>query len=203
MQGRRTLRVERASFVRSVVAVEERPLPRLPEVAFSGRSNVGKSSLLNVLLRRKGLALTSGRPGKTQALNFFNVDDACYFVDLPGYGFAKAPATLRRAWRPLVEGYLRRSGELRGVIQLLDARHPPSRLDERMVAFLAHLGVPTLLVLTKVDKLGPSERPTRLGAVRARLGLEDEEQVVPFSAVTREGRKEILQAIELLMKERG
>jgi GTP-binding protein len=202
-RGPGRLDVEHARFVRSVVAVEERPLPRLPEVAFSGRSNVGKSSLLNVLLRRKRLALISGRPGKTQALNFFEIGGACYFVDLPGYGFAKAPARLRRAWRPMVERYLRGSPELRGVVQLVDARQPPSDLDRAMLAFLAGAELPALVVLTKVDKLGAAARPGRLDALRAELGLADDEQVVAFSAVTREGRDEVLHAIEDLLSSAG
>ncbi len=200
-RGSGNLNVERARFVASVAAVEDRPPPRLPEVAFSGRSNVGKSSLLNVLLRRKRLALTSSRPGKTQTLNFYNVDDACWFVDLPGYGYARAPASVRRAWRPMIERYLRNSSELRGVVQLIDARHGPSELDRRMLAFLETLGVPTLFVLTKVDKLGAAERPRRLEEIRERLALDDPEQVVPFSAVTREGRTEILHAIRSLVED--
>lgn len=195
--------VERARFVKSVVDVEERPLPRLPEIAFSGRSNVGKSSLLNVLLRRKRLAMTSGRPGKTQTLNFYDVDGACWFVDLPGYGYAKAPAALRRAWRPMVEDYLRGSAELAGVVQLVDSRHDPTPEDRRMLAFLAGTGTPALVVLTKVDKLAPTRRRDRLATLASDLGLEDEEQVVPFSAVTREGRDEILRAIEGLVEEGG
>ena len=195
----RTLNVETARFVTSATNVAGRPLPRLPEIAFSGRSNVGKSSLLNVLLRRRKLALTSSRPGKTQMLNFFNVDDACYFVDLPGYGYARAPERVRRGWRPMVEGYLRDSIELRGVIQLLDSRHPPTALDRQMLAFLGSVRVPTLVVLTKVDKLGAAERDARMRGLRDELDLDDEEQVVPFSAVTREGRTEILEAIEELV----
>jgi GTP-binding protein len=197
------LNVEQARFVKSVVALADRPQPRLPEVAFSGRSNVGKSSLLNVLLRRKRLALTSARPGKTQTLNFFNIGDACYFVDLPGYGFAKVPAGVRRSWRPMIERYLRGSRELRGVIQLVDARHGPSDLDRAMLTFLEEAGLPTLVVLTKVDKLGPSEREPQLEALLAELGLADSELVVPFSAVTREGRRDILEAIENLVAEGG
>ena len=115
--------------MKSVVSVDDRPPPPLPEIAFSGRSNVGKSSLLNVLLRRKRLAMTSGRPGKTQTLNFYDVDGACWFVDLPGYGYARAPAALRRAWRPMVEGYLRGSPDLAGVVQLVDSRHDPTPED--------------------------------------------------------------------------
>jgi GTP-binding protein len=154
-------------------------------------------------LRRKRLALTSASPGKTQTLNFFNVGDACYFVDLPGYGFAKVPAGVRRAWRPMVERYLHGSPELRGVIQLVDARHGPSDLDRAMLAFLEEAGLPTLVVLTKVDKLGPSERQPQLEALLAELGLGDGEQVVPFSAVTREGRRDILEAIENLVAQGG
>ncbi|MFN2432493.1 MAG: ribosome biogenesis GTP-binding protein YihA/YsxC [Gemmatimonadota bacterium] len=195
------LKPELASFVKSVTRLEERPLPRLPEVAFSGRSNVGKSSLLNVLLRRRNLALTSSRPGKTQLLNFFAVGEACYFVDLPGYGYARAPAAVRRAWRPMIERYLRGSDTLRGIVQLLDARHPPSAEDRQMLEFLAELGVPTLFVLTKVDKLGAAQRPGRLREMAEATGIEDEEHVVPFSAVTREGRAEILHAIERLIEE--
>lgn len=196
----RRLNVERTTFVKSVVDLEGRPSPRLPEVAFSGRSNVGKSSLLNTLLRRKRLAMTSARPGKTQTLNFYDVDGRCYFVDLPGYGYAKAPAALRRAWRPMMESYLKGSPDLRGVIQLLDARHPPSELDRRMLAFLEGTGIPMLMVLTKVDKLSRAERERLLPRLRERLGALDEEQLVSFSAVTREGREEILEAIEGLIE---
>ncbi|MBA2566123.1 MAG: YihA family ribosome biogenesis GTP-binding protein [Gemmatimonadetes bacterium] len=199
----RRLKVEQASFVRSVTRLEDRPLPRLPEIAFSGRSNVGKSSLLNVLLGRRSLALTSSRPGKTQTLNFFNVGETCYFVDLPGYGYAKAPAKVRRAWRPMIEGYLRGSSQLRGVIQLLDVRHPPGELDRAMLRFLSETGLPTLLVLTKVDKLGANERMRRMEEMRTTAGIEDEEQVVPFSAVTREGREDVLRAIDELVGARA
>lgn len=187
--------------MKSVVSVDDRPPPPLPEIAFSGRSNVGKSSLLNVLLRRKRLAMTSGRPGKTQTLNFYDVDGACWFVDLPGYGYARAPAALRRAWRPMVEGYLRGSPDVAGVVQLVDSRHDPTPEDRRMLAFLADAGIPALVVLTKVDKLAPTRRRARLAAIASQLGVEDEEQLVPFSAVTREGREDILRAIEGLVEE--
>jgi GTP-binding protein len=187
--------------VKSVVSVDDRPPPPLPEIAFSGRSNVGKSSLLNVLLRRKRLAMTSARPGKTQTLNFYDVDGACWFVDLPGYGYARAPAAVRRAWRPMVEGYLRGSPDLAGVVQLVDSRHDPTPEDRRMLAFLTDAGIPALVVLTKVDKLAPTRRRARLAAIASQLGVADEEQVVPFSAVTREGREDILRAIEGLVEE--
>lgn len=183
----------------------------LPEVAFAGRSNVGKSSLINRILgrTRTPIARVSKSPGKTREVNFFQVDaigfesgdDIEFFlVDLPGYGYAKVPDHLRGAWKPLIESYLRRSPALQGVVQLVDARHGPTRDDHQMLAFLADLGTPTLVVLTKVDKLKRSERRKKFGTIVDELGLEME-QVVPFSAVTGEGRDELLRALEGLLEE--
>src|SRR5687768_13027673 len=129
-----------------------KPTSELPEIAFSGRSNVGKSSLLNKLVRRKALARVSSTPGKTREINFFRVNDAFHLVDLPGYGYARVSKAAREAWRPLIEGYLQTSEQLRGVVQLIDARHPPSNDDLHMLDFLASVGVPTVVVATKVDK---------------------------------------------------
>src|SRR5690242_9835721 len=139
-----------------------RPASALPEVAFSGRSNVGKSSLLNTLVRRKALARVSQTPGKTREINFFRVNDAFTLVDLPGYGYAQVSKSARAEWRPLIEVYLRHSEQLRGVVQLIDARHDPTALDRQMLEFLAELGAPTIVALTKVDKLRPSARAARL-----------------------------------------
>jgi GTP-binding protein len=171
-----------------------KPVSELPEIAFSGRSNVGKSSLLNALVRRKSLARVSSTPGKTREINFFRVNDAFHLVDLPGYGYARVSKAARNAWRPLIEGYLRTSEQLRGVVQLIDSRHPPSDDDHRMMQFLASLGVPTIVVATKVDKLKRSEREPTLGALAARLGVDDE-QLIPFSAHTGEGRDDLAHAI--------
>lgn len=175
-----------------------KPASDLPEIAFSGRSNVGKSSLLNTLVRRKALARVSGTPGKTREINFFRVNDAFHLVDLPGYGYARVSKAARDAWRPLIEGYLRTSKPLRGVVQLVDARHAPSADDLRMMDFLASLGVPTIVVATKVDKLSRSEREPTLAALAAQLGVEDE-QLIPFSARTREGRGDLAQAVVSLL----
>jgi GTP-binding protein len=175
-----------------------KPASDLPEIAFSGRSNVGKSSLLNTLVRRKALARVSGTPGKTREINFFRVNDAFHLVDLPGYGYARVSKAARDAWRPLIEGYLRTSKPLRGVVQLVDARHAPSADDLRMMDFLASLGVPTIVVATKVDKLSRSEREPTLAALAAQLGVEDE-QLIPFSARTREGRDDLAQAVVSLL----
>ncbi|HJU64950.1 MAG TPA: ribosome biogenesis GTP-binding protein YihA/YsxC [Gemmatimonadaceae bacterium] len=176
-----------------------RPENTLPEVAFSGRSNVGKSSLLNRLVRRHALARVSQTPGKTREINFFAVNGSFALVDLPGYGFARVSKELRAGWKELIEGYLRDSAQLRGVVQLVDARHDPSRDDLTMLDFLAELGAPTIVVATKIDKLkrpAAAERPAEL--VR-QLGL-DGDQVIPFSAVTGEGRDELAAAIVALVE---
>lgn len=177
-----------------------RPPTALPEIAFSGRSNVGKSSLLNTLVRRKALARVSQTPGKTREINIYSVNDAFALVDLPGYGYAQISKREREQWRPLIEGYLRQSEQLRGVVQLIDARHDPTTLDEQMLEFLAELGAPTIVALTKVDKLRPSERAARLERTMRQLEL-DEEQVIPFSSETKEGRDDLARAIVSLVEQ--
>jgi GTP-binding protein len=175
-----------------------RPDAGLPEVAFSGRSNVGKSSLLNRLVRRKALARVSQHPGKTREINFFRVNDAFLLVDLPGYGYARVSKEMRGAWRRLIEGYLRGSEHLRGIVQLIDARHPPSPDDRRMLDFLAELGLPTIVALTKADKLRVREVPARVTEVARDLQL-DEEQIIAFSAVTGAGRDVLAAALVSLL----
>jgi GTP-binding protein len=175
-----------------------RPDPILPEVAFSGRSNVGKSSLLNKLVRRRKMARVSNTPGRTREINFFDVNHAMMFVDLPGYGFARASKEMRGAWRALIEGYLRTSPQLRGIVQLMDARREPSPDDLQMLDFLAELGVPTIIAVTKIDKLRAREVPEKLAAIVATLGVDDE-QLVPFSAVTGAGRDERASAVVSLV----
>lgn len=180
----------------------------LRQIAFSGRSNVGKSSLINRLLgrTRTHVARVSSTPGKTQEINFFRVRyilegaDADFFlVDLPGYGYARVPHAVRDRWKPLIESYLTSNEALVGVVQLLDARRGATNDDLQMVEFLAHLGVPTLFVLTKIDKLKRSERARQTAALRKDLALEPE-QVVVFSAKTGEGRDELLGAVGQLLE---
>jgi GTP-binding protein len=175
----------------------------LPQVAFSGRSNVGKSSLINTLLRRtrKKLAHVSATPGKTQALNFYRVNDDFFLVDLPGYGYARVPESTRDAWAELIEWYLGQSGRVRGVVHLVDARHPPTKHDIRMVEYLAGVGVPTLIVLTKVDKLKRTERERSVPRASEALGVE-EAQLLPFSSKTGEGREALLEALDELLEDR-
>jgi len=169
----------------------------LPQVAFSGRSNVGKSSLINTLLQRtrSKIARVSAKPGKTQALNFYQVNDDFFLVDLPGYGYAKVPEAMRDAWGGLIEWYLAKCEGLRGVVHLVDARHKPTPHDLRMTAYLAELGLPTMIVLTKIDKLKRSERKKSIDRALETLELE-ESQLVTFSSKTGEGRDELLAALE-------
>lgn len=176
-----------------------RPEPRLPEIAFAGRSNVGKSSLINRLVNRKKLARVSNTPGRTREINFFDVNGEFVLADLPGYGFARISREQRAAWRPLIEGYLRGSPTLKGVVQLLDVRHHPSDDDLQMLDFLAQVGTPTIVVATKIDKLRTAERGPRVEALAREAGVELE-QLIPFSAETGEGRDELAEAIVGLVR---
>ncbi len=173
----------------------------LPQVAFSGRSNVGKSSLINTLLRRtrSKIAHVSSTPGKTQALNFYRVNDDFFLVDLPGYGYARVPESIREQWAELIEWYLGESGLVRGVVHLVDARHRPTEHDHRMVEYLAGLGLPTLVVLTKTDKLKKREREASVARAREELNL-DEAQLLPFSSKTGQGRELLLEALSDLVR---
>ena len=177
-----------------------RPESSLPEIAFAGRSNVGKSSLLNRLIHRKKFARVSNTPGRTREVNFFKVNDAFILVDLPGYGYARVSKERRAEWRPLIEGYMRGSNQLRGIVQLIDVRHDPTADDRQMLDFLGELGVPAVVVLTKIDKLKPKEKADRVFAIARDLAL-DAEQVIPFSAVTGEGRDDLGAAVEALLQQ--
>ena len=178
------------------------PPGSLPQVAIAGRSNVGKSSLINAMLGRKGLARVSKRPGKTQEINFYEVDRRYYLVDLPGYGFAKAPSEVRQRWGPLIETYLASSEELLGVVVLVDCRHGPSDDDAQMVDFLARLEIPALFVLTKIDKLNRSERRDAMADARRDLDVP-EDQLLATSALTGEGTDTLLESLEALVASAG
>lgn len=190
------MQISSAKFVLSALDPEQYPRDRRPEFAFVGRSNVGKSTLLNTLLGKKGLAKTSGTPGKTQTLNFFDVNEKLYFVDLPGYGFAKVPKSMKETWNKVMMEYLRSREPLRMVASLVDSRHKPSPLDVEMLHLLEEAEVPTLVVATKIDKLKRSQRHRSLQLIRETLGLEKDMLVLPFSAETREGYKELWQVID-------
>jgi GTP-binding protein len=178
------MKITSAKFIASATTPASFPRDRRLEIAFLGRSNVGKSSLINSLLGVKGLARTSSTPGRTQALNFFLINEAFYFVDLPGYGYAKTSQAKRRAWGELIEKYLAQRPQLVLSILIVDARHEPSPLDLQMKSWLQHFGLPYLAVSTKIDKLSANER--RASWQRTKQVL-DTERVIPYSALTREG----------------
>jgi GTP-binding protein len=176
-----------------------RPDSPLPEVAFAGRSNVGKSSLLNALVRRKSFARVSRTPGRTREINFFRVNNSFVLVDLPGYGYARISKEKKAEWRPMIESYLRRTTQLRGIVLLLDIRREPSEDDRAMLDFLAEVEVPTIVALTKTDKLSKAAARESAEQIARSLALEAE-QVIPFSAHTGEGRVELLEAITSLVE---
>lgn len=183
------LEINSAQFFTSVYNLTELPKDNFPQIAFAGKSNVGKSSLINVLCNQKKLAQISKTPGKTKALNFFLVNNNSYFVDLPGYGYAKVSQELRQMWSNLIEGYIKSCRQLRGVIFILDIRHPPSEADLQLKLFLEHCNLDYLLVLTKADKLSSSGRAQNLNLFEEALQSDD---FVTFSAVTKEGKNKIL-----------
>ena len=185
----------RAKFVVSAAGPAQFPVDGLPEIAFAGRSNVGKSSLLNRLVGQRGLAITSKTPGRTRLINFFRVNGEAYFVDLPGYGYAAAPKGLREAWGGLVEGYLRGRAQLRGVIFLLDIRHEPTERDLEMRGLLDEADLPWIPVLTKADKVGRNERPRLIARIAEALALPEAEAAIPFSEATGEGGGQLWSAI--------
>lgn len=175
-----------------------RPETTLPEVAFAGRSNVGKSSLLNALLRRRSAARVSRTPGRTREINFFRVNEAFILVDLPGYGYARVAKERRAEWRPLIEGYLNHSPALKGLVLLLDSRREPSEEDRAMLDFLAERETPVLVAITKMDKFGNDAGRARVQAIAAALDL-DVDQVVPVSARTGMGRDDLAAALVTLV----
>ena len=170
----------------------------LPEFAFAGKSNVGKSSLINGLLNRRALARTSSQPGKTQTINFYNVNDDLYFVDLPGYGYAKVSVEVKVKWGKMIERYLKKSQMLKCIFLLIDIRHDPSANDKLMYDWIVSNGYKPVIIATKLDKLKRSQIQKHVKMVREGLGLEKEDVLIPFSAETKQGRDEIWALIESL-----
>lgn len=169
------------------------------EVAFAGKSNVGKSSLINALMNRKSLARTSSQPGKTQTINFYNVNDALYLVDLPGYGYAKVSQSEKEKWGKLIERYLQKSQMLKSVFLLIDIRHDPSANDKMMYEWITYNGYEPIIIATKMDKIKRSQLQKQVKAVRTGLGMKADGKVIPFSAETKQGREEIWEFIESLL----
>jgi len=182
-------------FLTSVFAIENLPVPDCPEIAFAGRSNVGKSSLLNCLIRRKNLVKTSARPGKTQSLNYFVVDNGIYLVDLPGYGYARVSKRVQAEWQDLITVYLETRENLKCVVVIVDLRHELKISDLQLVDWLRGKGVPFLLVYTKADKLSANQRAKNCAVLDAGFGVNKAERLV-FSAKTGMGRDKLLQSLD-------
>ena len=168
----------------------------LPEFAFSGKSNVGKSSLINALMNRKSYARTSSAPGKTQTINFYNINGSLYYVDLPGYGYAKVSLEVKEKWGKMIERYLRRSTMLKMVFLLVDIRHEPSGNDKLMYEWIIYNGYHPVIIATKLDKINRSQVQKAVKVIRHGLGMEKEGMIIPFSAETKQGRDEIWDLIE-------
>lgn len=196
------IKVIRSEYITSAVSRKSCPEELLPEIVFVGRSNVGKSSLINSLTNRKALARTSGTPGKTQTINFFRVtlktpDDTrheFYLVDLPGYGYAKTSKTNRKLWAKFIDEYLSSRRDIKFVCQLIDMRHPPQDSDLKSFASLVEKNLPVLIVATKSDKLGKTERQKHLNVIKNSLGVDDN-SILPYSSTKNEGRSELLDVI--------
>ena len=194
--------IVKSEYVTSAVSRATCPEEGLPEIVFVGRSNVGKSSLINSLTRRRALAHTSGTPGKTQTINFFRVelktsDDtrrAFYLVDLPGYGYAKTSKTNRAVWAKFIDEYLSSGRDIKFVCQLIDMRHPPQESDLKFFASLVEKNLPVLIIATKSDKIGTTSRQKRIDIIQNALGV-DAESVLPYSSTKNEGRSELLDVI--------
>lgn len=179
------------------------PKNALPEIAFSGKSNVGKSSLINALMNRKSLARTSGQPGKTQTINFYNVNGELYFVDLPGYGYARVAESVKEKWGKMIENYLHSSEQLKAVFLLIDIRHEPGSHDKNMYDWILHQGYQPIIIATKLDKIKRSQVQKHLKMVREGLQAAKETMIIPFSAETKQGREEIYECIEQLTQPEG
>ena len=170
-----------------------------PEFAFAGKSNVGKSSLINALMNRKSLARTSSQPGKTQTINFYHINDQLYFVDLPGYGYTKTAVVVKEKWGTMVERYLHKSSVLKCVFLLIDIRHEPSENDKTMYEWIIYNGLHPVVIATKMDKLKRSQVEKQVKLLRTGLGMENEDILIPFSAETKQGREEIWELIEKII----
>ena len=194
------MKIKSAEFDKTAVWPEQYPQNNLPQIAFAGRSNVGKSSLLNVLVNRKGLARTSRTPGRTQHINFFLINGELFFVDLPGFGYAKAPMSVKKNWGKMVEKYLDKNEHLKLMVCLLDARRDPRELDIQLMSWLISHEVPFIYVVTKTDKLSRNELSQRLKIIRRKMSAPPDLDFIPFSAKTGKGKPELLYVIDQALR---
>lgn len=195
------MNINNARFEKGAVKPDQYPKNDIPEITFVGRSNVGKSSLINALLNRKSLARIAATPGKTREINFFNIDDVVYFVDLPGYGYAKVSKDIKSAWGESIEIYLNKSKKLKLVVMLVDIRHSPSEDDKIMSKWLANSSLTYIVVATKKDKIPRAKLKERLADISSTLGLDKDTMLIPFSSETKEGKEEIMNYIASLLED--
>jgi len=170
-------------------------------VAFAGKSNVGKSSLINALMNRKAYARTSSQPGKTQTINFYNINEEIFFVDLPGYGYAKIAKSVKEKWGPFIEKYLKTSDQLKAVFLLIDIRHKPGENDKNMYEWILHNGFAPIIIATKLDKINRSQVAKNIKTIKEALNVQSGTTVIPFSATTKQGREEIWETISEVAKD--
>lgn len=190
--------IKSAEFITSAVKPDQYPQSQLPEIAFAGRSNVGKSALINTLVNRRRLVKTSSTPGRTQLINFFSINEAFMLVDLPGYGYARVPEAVRKSWGPMIETYLKERPLLKGVVLIMDVRRIPGAEETNFIAWLAYYRIASILILTKADKLSKTKLLQQQKAIAAVLSV-DPEDLVLFSAKTRRGKTDLWQALENLL----
>lgn len=190
------MKINQAELVISAVSQEQYPDEGFPEIALAGRSNVGKSSFINTLINRKNLARTSSKPGKTQTLNFYKLNEAFYFVDVPGYGYAKVSKQERAKWGKMMDEYFQERSTLNAVILVCDMRHEPQDSDVQMYDFIKHSELPVIIIATKLDKLKRSERHKKLSLVKNTFEVDENDVVIPFSAETGEGKEAAWQTIK-------
>ncbi|MDL5041211.1 MULTISPECIES: ribosome biogenesis GTP-binding protein YihA/YsxC [Heyndrickxia] len=185
------MKVTEAELVISAVRQEQYPEGHLPEIALAGRSNVGKSSFINKMINRKALARTSSKPGKTQTLNFYKIENKLYFVDVPGYGFAKVSKKEREKWGQMIEAYMTSRKQLKTVVLIVDVRHPPTNDDCLMYNFLKYYKIPCIVVATKADKIPKGKWASHLKTAKETLNLEKEDEIILFSSETGEGKDKV------------
>jgi GTP-binding protein len=190
------MKVTSSEIVISAVKPAQYPAENLPEIALAGRSNVGKSSFINKMLARKSLARTSSKPGKTQTLNFYIINEVLHFVDVPGYGYAKVSKKEREIWGKMIETYMTTREQLRAVVLLIDVRHPPTKDDVLMYGFLKHYDIPAIIVATKVDKIPKSKWQKHVKVIKDSLNMEKSDSFVLFSSETGQGKDEAWKIIE-------
>lgn len=194
------IKIKKADLETVAVKPSQYPQPDRKEIAFAGRSNVGKSSLLNLLTGRKSLARVSGSPGKTRTINFYNINDEFRIVDLPGYGYAKVSKAMSADWGPMMEQYLETRENLVRVIQLVDIRHAPSAQDVQMYEYLKYHGLDGTVVATKADKVSRNELARNIAVIRKTLGMEKDDRVIPCSSLKKTGHEELLDEISRLLE---